>query len=96
MTNTDLGGVVLSNRYEAFIWTAGPDQIHDPVWFNEFIKVGKGHLVDRGTPNCHIRSINGQFNIGDVVVRDGLGDITPWSPNHFKVVFGSNQFAKLQ
>jgi hypothetical protein len=85
----------LTNEYQAFIWTADETQKEDPVWFNDFIRVGKGHIINSGCTGVFIKSINGEFNRGDVVVRDGLGNITPWAPANFRSVFGEEQYEAM-
>ena len=95
MEQTKTGGVILSNTYEAFIWTGGEDQKHDPLWFVEYLKSNKGHIKNSGTPDVYIRHLGPDITPGHVIVRDGLGSVSSWMPAAFRVYFGEDQYQKL-
>lgn len=73
---------------DAFQWTGGPDQLHDPEWASEAIASGKICFENIGTPEVAllIDTIEGTMRAdrGDWIIRGFVGEIYPCKPDVFE------------
>lgn len=92
--------IELDVKYEAFVWTGGEDQAHDPVWIVNYLKSNKAYIRNDPKEGLYMKGLPGIARPGDVIVFNGRkysenGGVSFYNPIAFKVFFGESEYNKL-
>ncbi|WP_227439213.1 hypothetical protein [Methylobacterium sp. W2] len=76
---------------EAFQWTAGPDQLDDPIWICDAIRAGIVEFENRGLPDVAmlINTTEGLMTarLGDWIIRGVEGELYPCKDSVFQATY---------